>query len=926
MKRFLVSLLISSCISIAISFVVLKLVLPKWIKTQIETKGSEIVGAPVTVQKVEIHAFPAIEVHLLQLKTELKMPPVQVNLPLVRLRIPITARFLKREIPLELDFEKPQTRLTWLEIPDPAAPPPAKPEEAGQINTYKIDLPFKPDFKVRVLDGLFEIIKKGYKGETSSELRLKNLNFAWGFYGLNIPWDFESKFELDKTDSHIEALPVETKLQVTTNFETATITVQKSAIKVAGVLVAVAGSWDRLQQNQDWNAQVEISELSQIPELKNYFKFGTLSGSLTGKLKATNSVGEPWKGDFETTANLQKTSLLMLPWIDKKPNVPFKIYMKGLFVDKGVQLQTFETQLASLNLKASGDISLSAPSNLNFSTPPTSISSLNSVFPWLESQGAAGFFQMTANFRGKISEPQKGSVSVEQFQISQATLPLKFVSKEYQVTGPLNFHAKATGVYEAEKLQNARAEISADFSQGTILIPKTFFKNKGQKLAVKINAGMQGSALNIDQGTLETAAGNVNLGGRIAVQKATAINLKVGSEKISLHMLASHFAKDLIPQVQGTWSGNMRIQGSWDGEKGWKKSPLAAFGKQTFTLDKYAYNPPQTQSVDAKEHGGDKTPETTSPGWTEYLQIPLLRQSNFETNIKIKNVAWRKFQFQNFAAQLTLANGAVTASSQTQSTDGGKMNLSSLKANLIESNPKAVFQAIATKIQLQPYIEYFLPKWKESFSGQSDLKLTGETLLLSKNPLEGFKVHGDIKISQAHLKVAQFEKILKQKLASIPVIGSKISPQLEDIRANFFSKFNFEHQKLQLSELQLLTSKQDELKAQGEVSLDEKIQWDAQAFLAQAPVQGSFREANSDGKGRLVVPLKLQGTLSDPQVSILDETIAAMTKKTLDYEKVRAQKQLQSQVKQEVEKKKTELESKVKKEATGLIKDLFKVK
>jgi hypothetical protein len=90
------------------------------------------------------------------------------------------------------------------------------------------------------------------------------------------------------------------------------------------------------------------------------------------------------------------------------------------------------------------------------------------------------------------------------------------------------------------------------------------------------------------------------------------------------------------------------------------------------------------------------------------------------------------------------------------------------------------------------------------------------------------------------------------------------------------------------------------------------------AYLANTSIGGSFRQANSDKSGRLVVPIKISGSLKEPSLDIAEEVITAMVSKTVQLETTKLKDKVRTEATKVIEEKKNEAVDKIKDELKRL--------
>lgn len=188
-------------------------------------------------------------------------------------------------------------------------------------------------------------------------------------------------------------------------------------------------------------------------------------------------------------------------------------------------------------------------------------------------------------------------------------------------------------------------------------------------------------------------------------------------------------------------------------------------------------------------------------------------------------------------------------------------------------------------------------------------------------------------MNDAVLNTLPFEKMAKEALAKIPGVGQPKN-SAGPLKTNLQVPFSLANSSLEIKNLVATTPRKEELRLNGKVDLEMNANLTGQVALVDAPVSGSFFEANSDALKRLVVPIRVSGNLMKPQLSFAEETVKLMLQKTLDYEKgklrktvdaeiSKAKKQAEDQLKKEADKKAQELKEKVNQGLQKGIQDLL---
>jgi hypothetical protein len=143
------------------------------------------------------------------------------------------------------------------------------------------------------------------------------------------------------------------------------------------------------------------------------------------------------------------------------------------------------------------------------------------------------------------------------------------------------------------------------------------------------------------------------------------------------------------------------------------------------------------------------------------------------------------------------------------------------------------------------------------------------------------------------------QKALGDKLTKLAQDKKALSSTPKALSANLTSEFNLKNGLATVKTLQLLTDDDNEFNGSGTVDL--KLTGDLKGTLALSKVNvgGAVRQANSDAKGRLIVPVAIKGLLMQPTFDIAQSTLEEMTKRTLKYETKKATDDLKDKFKKE---------------------------
>jgi len=147
---------------------------------------------------------------------------------------------------------------------------------------------------------------------------------------------------------------------------------------------------------------------------------------------------------------------------------------------------------------------------------------------------------------------------------------------------------------------------------------------------------------------------------------------------------------------------------------------------------------------------------------------------------------------------------------------------------------------------------------------------------------------GKINVKQGHLSTVSFDQMVNKKLAEFPIVakllGSEPKVGTKGVSLGLGSDFSLAKGRFELKTLTALTPEKNEMRVAGWIQKDMRVDLKGDVFLADTPIGGSFRQANSDKTGRLVVPVHITGSLKEPSLAIAESVIREMTQKTVDLE------------------------------------------
>lgn len=312
----------------------------------------------------------------------------------------------------------------------------------------------------------------------------------------------------------------------------------------------------------------------------------------------------------------------------------------------------------------------------------------------------------------------------------------------------------------------------------------------------------------------------------------------------------------------------------------------------------------------------------------------LLQGMDVTSKLDLQEFHFNDLTAKGIQTQVRIKNKALSVVGEIQSVFDGKVKINSAFIPLTAPNPLITYNLSVANLQAEPALIWISPKTKDLLKGRMTLEAQGQTFLPSSPSfLSRLVAEGKFQMNDAVLNTLPFEKMAKEALAKIPGVGQPKN-SAGPLKTNLQVPFSLANSSLEIKNLVATTPRKEELRLNGKVDLEMNANLTGQVALVDAPVSGSFFEANSDALKRLVVPIRVSGNLMKPQLSFAEETVKLMLQKTLDYEKgklrktvdaeiSKAKKQAEDQLKKEADKKAQELKEKVNQGLQKGIQDLL---
>ncbi len=326
--------------------------------------------------------------------------------------------------------------------------------------------------------------------------------------------------------------------------------------------------------------------------------------------------------------------------------------------------------------------------------------------------------------------------------------------------------------------------------------------------------------------------------------------------------------KDEVLQMAGPFEINSEVRGIYNFSK--PNGQLKLNGTGVFNLSnfqflasKQALNP----LADPSDHGSS-------------FYLPNSKDSRFRLTAQVGHFHTDHITADGLSTDLSFNDQVITGTAKIAKFDAGEINATNLNYNLRRENltGKVEFKKIDANQLLTSINPNSSGLIKGEASGQISIDAT------SADFLNHLKANGRINLKNAVIANHSIDDLIDEKLSHIPGVGKPKPPVVNISGAEISVLFGLAESNLNILDFKLLTPARNELQARGSLILNsQNLNLSGTAFLADAPIGGDIRAANSDTQGRFMVPFSLLGTLKKPEVSFAQKTIEEVLRKTLIY-------------------------------------------
>lgn len=955
MKKFLIGFFVTWTILFALLWVGARFYLDPELKKQIELRGSETLGGPVRVSSVQTRFFP-IELVLTDLSFSQPEKGIKGQVQQARVGVSLTSLLIKK-INVDLKLTSPEIELQVSHK--------EKSKQADEVITTIVlpDLekaPYSVSALLSVISGQVKI------KQNERTIVLSDLTLGLNIPDLTSPWTLKTGFDLEVNQPKFH-LPIflETKFKMTDEI----LEVTKSKLVLAGVDVDFEGQTNIQNFEQNWKL---FSRIPQIETLKSPVDTGCVqlkSGSVdlridagtkphfakpfaagsillqkvTAQLKCqtekavadgSTAISSEVAFNFneenlsvaklKLDADLSNLKIQSQDLFLKAAGVPLRILTEGSVHNGILLVKSASLQLERLKMQAKGAVATKPTGNSDFEVelPSTRLEGFEKFIPLLKGNPISGEVEIRSKVSGVLTNPDSLNIELAPLRARQLKTHLDWesVDKKISIKGPISADIDLQLKSRGRQLQEGQARIQSNLSALSIMTDQ-MKKPVNQPLSLNLNAFQKGQSLEFTRSQAELPGGIVQIGGRLSEFSKPQFNFQLSTQKLVLSPLLKMIPMASPYTISGQTKGSIQIKGRYDLVGGMEKSPIAISGNLETLFDQIVV--PEKKSAAAGVPSQGKTNEKSLPQREPmFPPWPLYQNLNLHVKNRITTLTYGTLVVRGVVTSHTIRNGILSSVGQIQSIFGGKLILKSSHYPLLIPAPTTSFSGATQGVQLAQAVEWLSKDWKNLIRGSA----SGEVEFKMAHPsrpdfIKASEGRGTLKVKDGFLSTLQFDKLANEKLSKIPGVGQSANISTKGATADISAVFSLKDGRLNFSPLQAITPERNEMIARGWVSaLDKTCDLQSDIFLANPPVQGSIREANSDATGRLKVPVIIKGSVFSPEVDITGATVKALLENTARYEG----EKLKQKFSQKTQKQAEDLGKKIKEEAEKKFKNLFK--
>lgn len=626
---------------------------------------------------------------------------------------------------------------------------------------------------------------------------------------------------------------------------------------------------------------------------------------------------------------------------------------------KTLDISTIEFRLANLLVNTKGQVSInpSRLSKLDFriSLPnlqgwPLLVPLLGNIDPGpaisaAQINQANGSLTLAATVELPLADPSrlKAETKIELDALEARDIVFPFSFKKDADTpdrklaeGVLRAAVQASGSFSATSWKIRRAVGTIDLKDIKFEWADILNKTRGRDLFARFDSSTDGKKIKIDNLEIKTDISSFSTKGNFAIGGSEKFPEYTIDSRIDSQLVLSQLY-DLVPILRsvrskvpsGTVFNSYKISGLFKG--GIDKSPLVLVGRTVLRTPRVIYlNPKSAKSplADSPLADSKDTPrEKPDPPKLDFLKWPILQSSKIVFDAQVVSLKHKTGEMKDLSTVMTFENGGLTGTAKIAQAFGGNVDIKTIRIPRLTTtaieNVSASVAGTFQQVNLSKAGEYFDPQFRTLVGGVSTGSFTSTLTPFSPESLvDTATASGSLIVRNGFLSSLKFDELVNTKIAENPKVASLLgaNPSFNSKGATFdmVAKYAYAKGRINLKDFRMDSPEKNSIELEGWLQKDFQAELKGTAYLASTQIGGSFRQANSDKAGRLVVPIKISGSLKEPSLEIAEEVITKMVSKTVDFETKKLKDKVKAETTKAFEEKKNETVDKIKNELKRL--------
>lgn len=611
-----------------------------------------------------------------------------------------------------------------------------------------------------------------------------------------------------------------------------------------------------------------------------------IDGLIAGNLKCNFNYksGKLHVTDLNGDVDLTDTRILVQDRLNKPIKTPTKLKFDVVVAGEKVNLKTFDFKFAQIEGRLVGGFQVgeSWVSDLKLDIGNAKIAGLEKIIIPLRKSPLLGEVGVQMRYAGSLLDPWASQVFFDDLRLKEFSAQVDFEGPKFKIHGPLKADLDIRGEINRGEPKTLKVQGVVDLKAPALNLG-ALNKTVERDFLIKVKAVTVGDALTIENLDLATFFGAVQATGNVSSFAQPKINLKVASKNLSLNELRMSMAgyQDLIPK--GTITGDLNLTGQYDGTKEWFNLPIRVTGDVSANIVDYRMGSALAEmEARVKPKGAPPPPQPPS----SLLPKGFLTENlNLKTRVQIGLFTKDQLSVRRVSADGLVQAGKFKGLLSSQEIFGGVLEASGLEVPLFELKPLIRGMVAGKSVIIEQAIGYLKPNLKGFATGEVYGRADFSTLLPSEPDfMKELKMKGEVTLEPVVLNTVKVGQPINDVIKKLPV---SLSPmKAEPLKGRVKIQFNLVDSQMDLPSVDGRDVDGSELKLKGKVSLVDFNGDLAGTFAWVNPtVKGCLLEGNSDGAGRMLVPLLIKGDLMSPSSVSVSEMTNKLAERALDCEK-----------------------------------------